>query len=206
MPGGAYDRDGFLYRHHVDENLEHDRFRHVLGGLLRANLRRRYGDRALVTGDCGLYGTRADRSQKPLAPDILVSLTAGGIRAPDTPPRVDRKSYKLWQEPVPDLVLEVISSSSVTCDTMEKPRLYERLGIPEFWLFDPHGEADLPGGLAGWLLVDGPDLHLHDPATGRLRDLDEEIEARMAAEARAGREAKRVAALEAELRALRGNR
>ena len=60
------------------------------------------------------------------------------------------------------------------------------------------------------LYVDGRELVLHDPETGPLKDLAEETAAREAAQeradqetARADREAARVTALEAELRALR---
>ena len=248
IPGGEYDRDGFLYRLHVMEGLRHDRVRQETATLLRPYLRRIHGENALVTGDCALYARRSDRSRKPVAPDILVSLTAGDIDAPGTPPDEDRKSYKLWQEPVPDLILEIVSSSSVTRDTVEKPRLYESLGIPEFWLFDPSRHTDIPDGLRGWRLEDGryrqvpprapgpdqapvpagvtaywsgvlglcfysqgADLLLHHPETGRLRDLLEESDARVAAEeaaaaaeALAAHHATRVAALEAELQALKG--
>lgn len=155
IPGGEYDRDGFLYRLHVVENLRHDRVRLTMAALLVPFLRRRHGNRALVASDCGLYARRSDRFKGPLAPDILVSLTAGDIDVPGTPPAEDRKSYKLWQEPVPDLILEIISSSSVERDTVEKPPVYEALGVPEFWLFDPHRHTDAPNGLRGWFLVDG---------------------------------------------------
>lgn len=155
FPGGEYDRDGFLYRLHVVENLRHDRIRLTTAALLVPYLRRHHGDQALVASDCGLYARRSDRFKKPLAPDIMVSLTAGDIDAPGTPPDEDRKSYKLWKEPVPDLILEIVSSSSVTRDTVEKPRLYESLGIPEYWLFDPHRHTDAPNGLRGWCLEDG---------------------------------------------------
>ena len=155
IPGGEYDRDGFLYRLHVVENLRHDRVRLTMAALLVPYLRRRHGERALVASDCGLYARRPDRFRKPLAPDIMVSLTAGDIDVPGTPPAEDRKSYKLWQEPVPDLILEVVSSSSVERDTVEKPPQYEALGVREFWLFDPHRDTDAPNGLRGWFLVDG---------------------------------------------------
>ena len=240
IPGGEYDRDGFLYRLHVVENLRHDRIRLTMAALLVPYLRRRHGDRALVASDCGLYARRSDRHKKPLAPDIMVSLTAGDIDAPGTPPAEYRKSYKLWQEPVPDLILEVISSSSVERDTVEKPPRYEALGVRELWLFDPHRHTDAPNGLRGWhlsdgkyrampprtptptevrlppgttahwsavlglyLFGDGPDLRLHDPRTGRLLDLTEQADADVAAEARSDRAEARVAALEAELEALK---
>ena len=155
LPGGEYDRDGFLYRYHVVESLRHDRVRLTTAALLVPYLRRLHGDRALVASDCGLYPRPVDRFAKPLAPDIMVSLTAGDLDAPGTAPDEDRMSYKLWQEPVPDLILEVVSWRSVTRDTVEKPKLYERLGVAEFWLVDPHRLTDAPDGLRGAYLVDG---------------------------------------------------
>ena len=155
LPGGEYDRDGFLYQYHVVESLRHDRVRLTTAALLVPYLRRLHGDRALVASDCGLYPRRADKSAKPLAPDIMVSLTAGDLDAPGTAPDEDRMSYKLWQEPVPDLILEVVSWRSVTRDTVEKPKLYERLGVAEFWLVDPHRLTDARDGLRGSYLVDG---------------------------------------------------
>ena len=38
IPGGEYDRDGFLYRLHVMEGLRHDRVRQVTAALLRPDL------------------------------------------------------------------------------------------------------------------------------------------------------------------------
>lgn len=150
---------------------------------------------------------------------------------------------------MPDLILEVVSWRSVTRDTVEKPKLYERLGVAEFWLVDPHRLTDAPDGLRGSYLVggryqdaqprtpgptkrrcpqepwptgatflgstficcDGPELRFHHPVTGRMRDFAEESDARVAAEESlsvaeaAQRDAEeRVQALEAELRALRG--
>jgi Uma2 family endonuclease len=37
----------------------------------------------------------------------------------------------------PDMVLEVVSPSSVRKDTVVLPKQYRRAGIPEFWLVDP---------------------------------------------------------------------
>ncbi len=84
VPGGEYDRDGFLYKCPV-ENFRHDLIRTGLAAILRPRMARLHGDRAVVASDVGLYARREDRSAKPLAPDILVSLTAGAIDAPGTP-------------------------------------------------------------------------------------------------------------------------
>ena len=151
IPGGEYDPDGFLYRCRV-ENIRHERIRTELSSVLGAHMRRRHGPRALVAADVGLYARREDRFAKPLAPDVLVSLTAGDAGTPDTPPEADRMSYKLWQEPVPDVVLEIISPMCGDRDTRGKPSRYEAIGIPEYWVFDPRRRW-VPNALHGRILV-----------------------------------------------------
>ena len=42
---------------------------------------------------------------------------------------------------VPDLVIEIISPTSVIRDRIEKKNVYERFAIPEFWLVDPQYES-----------------------------------------------------------------
>lgn len=153
VPGGEYDRDGFLYKCPV-ENFRHNRVSTTLVSILAPYLRRRHGNAAVVAGDVGFYTRREDRTLAPFVADLLVSLTAGDIDAPGTPPEEERLSYKLWQEPLPDLVLEIVSPSSRVRDTVTKPRRYEALRIPEYWVFDPAGSA-VPGGLLGRWLVDG---------------------------------------------------
>lgn len=41
---------------------------------------------------------------------------------------------------VPDLVVEIISPTSVIRDRIEKKNLYERMSVQEFWLVDPQYE------------------------------------------------------------------
>lgn len=41
---------------------------------------------------------------------------------------------------MPDLIIEIISPSSIIRDRIEKKNLYERMGVQEFWLIDPHYE------------------------------------------------------------------
>jgi Uma2 family endonuclease len=41
----------------------------------------------------------------------------------------------------PDLVIEILSPSSVATDFLRKSRLYERCGVPEYWIVDPVAES-----------------------------------------------------------------
>lgn len=42
---------------------------------------------------------------------------------------------------IPDLVVEIISPSSLIRDRVEKKNLYERFQIPEFWMVDPQNKS-----------------------------------------------------------------
>lgn len=142
----------------------------------------------------------------------------------------DRRVYKLWEEKAPPCVIfEITSRSTRWEDTGEKKGLYAELGVREYFLFDPLGEYLKPR-LQGFRLVQGayqpmpltsngalhslelglilqPSdklLRLVDPATGEtLPTLDEAIESKIEAEARASAEAQRAANAEAELARLR---
>ncbi len=80
-----------------------------------------------------------------VAPDIMV------VRpyAPDPVP----DSYKIWEaQVIPTVIFEITSASTRSHDVNEKHRLYERLEVPEYWLFDPRGEW-IPEQLRGFRLA-----------------------------------------------------
>jgi len=141
-----------------------------------------------------------------------------------------RETYKLWEEPkAPDFVLEVTSRSTRRQDQVRKRALYARLGVREYFLYDPGEEYLAPplrgmrlGGseyepLAPVRLADGREgvwsevlglhlyrrgqaLRLHDPVAGRdLLTHREEAAARRAAEAHAAEEASTRRAAEARI-------
>ena len=64
-------------------------------------------------------------------------------------------------EGAPDMVLEVVSPSSVRKDTVVLPRLYWRAGIPEYWLVDARGERPKFD-----ILVHGRSSYSATPKTG----------------------------------------
>lgn len=80
-----------------------------------------------------------------MSPDVVVALNAG---------RQDRVSYKLWKEPgPPDLVLDALSERTCRRDLRVKPRLFEDLGVREYWIIDPIGKLAAP--IMGHRLRDG---------------------------------------------------
>ncbi|MDE0620502.1 MAG: Uma2 family endonuclease [Bryobacterales bacterium] len=85
-------------------------------------------DRVVLEGDMFLY-YQEGRPDLSVAPDVFVVLDhdLGG-----------RSVYKLWEEgKPPDFSLEVISPSSKSMNSIVKRELYERLGIGEYFLFQP---------------------------------------------------------------------
>jgi Uma2 family endonuclease len=99
-----------------------------------------------VSGDLFLYYVQGDAS-KSVAPDIFVVF---GVD------KKKRDTYLLWKEGVaPSFVLELSSKSTRQRDTGVKKDLYARLGVTEYYLFDPRSEDfDWPP-LQGYRLLGG---------------------------------------------------
>ena len=100
-----------------------------------------------VGADMFLYYEEGDPSSV-VAPDVFV--------VTQTHKRHLRNIFQTWVEGrVPELVLEVMSRTSVENDLVTKYELYERLGVREYWLYDPTEEGVLQPRLRGHVLVDG---------------------------------------------------
>ena len=100
-----------------------------------------------VAGSMALYYRQGD-SAAVVVPDVFVVLGAARKEA--------RKSYLLWEEGgvVPSFVVEVASPSTSRLDATSKRATYERMGVREYWRFDPLGEL-IAGRLEGWRLAGG---------------------------------------------------
>ncbi len=86
-----------------------------------------------------------------VSPDVYLAF---GVDAQAVRPR---KLYLPWEvgKP-PDWVLEVASSSTGREDVGRKRAIYARIGVPEYWRFDPTEEGEYHGTrLAGERLVGG---------------------------------------------------
>lgn len=115
---------------------------------------------ALIEGLKGRYEARSDVY---VAGNLFFYYEEGNPRAvfaPDTMvvfgvEKRQRRTYKLWEESrVPDFVLEVSSRKTATEDEGNKMVLCRRLGVREYFLFDPEGDY-LEPRLQGYRLVAG---------------------------------------------------
>ena len=85
-----------------------------------------------------------------IAPDICLAF---GV---DKDAIANRRIYLPWEAgKPPDLVLEVASPSTARADVGRKVSTYERIGVPEYWLFDPTGGELYGFPLAGYRLESG---------------------------------------------------
>ncbi len=107
-----------------------------IGALIR-----HYRDRpdVYVSGDLLIYYEEGN-PRVSVAPDVFVVF---GVE------KRERLNYKLWEEGrAPSFVLEVASPSTWREDLGRKRSLYARLGVLEYWQYDPLG-AHLPARLRG---------------------------------------------------------
>ena len=199
MPPAYRDADGYLIEDGMGQNSEHLRQTSLWYHALTEHL-----PTVTVCSDLFLQYRKGDPGAVVL-PDLFVTLGLPPIRGWTT--------YKLWEHPVPDLVIEMLSGSTSDKDVGSKRATYECLGVGEYWLFDPAGhelstalegyrlrakryqpiEADAAGRLRSKVL--GLHLHVHagelrfrDPATGEdLRTYSEATRERVAERGRANR-------------------
>lgn len=106
---------------------------HLYALLVTLEVLKQYlqGRRATVLENPFLYYAEGFPKLR-VSPDVMVifEVEPGG-----------RDNYKIWEEKqVPVAIFEMTSKSTRNEDTVEKKKLYERLGVREYWLFDPKGE------------------------------------------------------------------
>jgi Uma2 family endonuclease len=111
-----------------------------------------------VAGNLFLYYKKGD-PRSVVAPDLFV---VKGVA------KGNRKVFKLWEEGRPPcLVVEVTSDSTQNEDLSKKKTVYERLGVEEYFLFDPLGDY-LDPRLQGFRLVRGRYARARPEADGSL--------------------------------------
>jgi Uma2 family endonuclease len=123
-----------------------------------------------ATRDYLIYGVKVLRLYFKSRPNVYVSgnlffyYEEGNPRASISPDvfvifgvsNRQRRSYKTWQEDgkLPSFVLEITSRTTKRQDEEEKPRLYARLGVEEYFQYDPTADYLNPQ-LRGSHLIDG---------------------------------------------------
>ena len=199
VPPVALDADGYPYADSaVSESASHDRLREYFGYAVRVRFAQTSG---VTVGSDLIVLFEEGNSRAVLSPDLFVAFgrTAGGVD----------QSYKVWEEgAVPAFALEILSASTWRKDAGPKRRLYEALGVGEYWIIDPIGRLPTPitglrlaadgryedigaaptGGLPSdvlgleFVMRDG-ECRLRDPDTGEIvRTYADSEEARLTAE------------------------
>ncbi|NJM27428.1 MAG: Uma2 family endonuclease [Pseudanabaena sp. RU_4_16] len=100
-----------------------------------------------VSGNLFIYYEQGNTSAN-VAPDTFVVFGADNH---------NRGSYKVWEEggKLPEFVLEITSENTATRDKRDKPALYQKLGIKEYFQYDPTGKYLKLSSLQGKRLENG---------------------------------------------------
>ncbi len=119
---------------------------------------------------------------KSISPDVFV------VRGAE---KGERRVYKFWEEPAPQVVIELSSRKTRKADLTDKKEIYAWLGVREYYIFDPeyklnppfrafrlHGQELIEEIVTGnrvmsqelglELVNDGQTLRLRNPQTGAL--------------------------------------
>jgi Uma2 family endonuclease len=128
------------------------------------------GQHVYVTGDLLVY-YKQGHPKKYVVPDAFV---VKGIEPKK------RRVYKIWVEGKgPDVVIETTSRKTKRKDTVVKPKLYARLRVREYFLFDPTSDY-LDPPLDGYRLAGAKYQRIKADATGAL--VSKELGLRLRAE------------------------
>src|SRR5215471_18920357 len=189
---------------------------------LRFALNRRFRDdpEVYIGINMLMYWVKGDNTRSK-APDVFAAF---GV-----PKEPQRRTWKVWEEgKSPDVIFGISSLKTWREDIYEKWRIYERIGVREYFIFDPQYEY-MPEPLMAWKLVDkqyvsqpvndgvycsdvlglelvdtGETLRLRDPRSGQfLPTEEEEIAAHRKAEAERQKAEARAQQAEGEVERLR---
>ncbi len=138
---------------------------------VRVSLKQHFAsaDRVVLEGDMFIYHEEGN-PRANIAPNIFV------VRDHDLG---QRPVYKVWEEgKPPDFALDVISPESEVRSEVDKRDLYERLGIREYFLFQPD-RRQRGRRLVGYRLRGQSYREVEPEATGELRSLELGVEFRV---------------------------
>ncbi|KKD38748.1 Uma2 family endonuclease [Limnoraphis robusta] len=119
--------------------METERHKHQSDLLINALWERLKQQNAYVGGNMFVYFSLEQvRNQDFRGPDVFVVLDV---------PRQERKSWVIWEEGKgPDIVIELLSESTLSRDKTEKKRIYQsQMRVPEYFWYDPFNPEDFQG-------------------------------------------------------------
>ena len=91
-------------------------------------------ERVYVGSNLMCYYVEGDPT-KSILPDVFVVRGAA---------KCERRVYKFWEEPAPNVVLEISSQKTRKEDLGKKKELYAWLGVREYFVFDPEYKLQPP--------------------------------------------------------------
>jgi Uma2 family endonuclease len=121
-----------------------------------------------VTNDLNLYRVKK-RFAYPIAPDIAVFKNVVITNWADR----DLRSWRLYEpdRPPPQVVFEICSDTTWKDDIYTKPARYARLGVQEYYAYDPNDPPYVPqekGRLRGWHMLNGSAIEQSPDTQSRL--------------------------------------
>jgi Uma2 family endonuclease len=144
----------------MGETPAHAALIHYLISLLRWLFQEQH---CAIYENLNFYQT-SNSDEYPLAPDIAI------IKGVDY--REDIRSWRVGKTgPAPHVVLEIASPETWKKDLREKPTLYAKMGVQEYFAYDPHWPPLLrstSSRLFGWFLSPGRVQSLSPGPDGRL--------------------------------------
>ncbi len=144
-----YDDPTIEYPYEDDELLAETEYQYEPLTYAVAALKAHFSSRddVYAQGDMFVY-YRMNDPRSVVAPDVFVVIGALGNHK--------RNSWFTWREGdrQPNFVLEIASESTWRWDASGKRDIYARIGVDEYWRFDPTGECFNPP-LIGERLVNG---------------------------------------------------
>ena len=152
VPPVAYDEDGYPIEDGMLQNVNH-----LTQTSLWFHGLRRHLPGAMVGSDLPMPYRLGDTT-RVLVPDLFVAL--------GSPHDDELLSYRLWEHPLPDVVIEMLSPTTWTADVGRKRRTYEHLGVREYWIFDPSALYSATP-LIGFRLLDSRYQRIRADAAGR---------------------------------------
>ncbi len=135
--------------HPVDSMEQNDQMGEIIG-LLRSHFTA-FGSRpdVFLSRETNICYDRSNLNVR-ISPDVYLVF---GVDAQAIRPR---RLYLPWEAgKPPDWVLEIASESTGRDDISLKPAIYARIGVPEYWRFDPTGGDYHGEPMSGSRLLDG---------------------------------------------------